>query len=66
MLAPLHSSSSPINELKQKTLNRNFANTKIFHGILPAVLQTKEAIMNRATVPSPQAKVNVKMNLRLS
>ena len=55
-----------IGSRKQASLNINFANAKVFHGILPNLLQTKEAIMNRAEFPIPEAQKWLEENLAIS
>ena len=43
----------------------NFANTKVLHGVLPYVVRTKEAVMNKAVVPIPSGKELLASNLAL-
>jgi signal transduction histidine kinase/CheY-like chemotaxis protein len=38
----------------QRPLNTNLAHTKVFRGVLPALLQSNQAVMGRATVPIPE------------
>jgi uncharacterized membrane protein len=46
-------------------LNVNMANTKLFHGIVPALLQTKEAVMGPAILPIANRE-GFKSNLAVS
>ncbi|KAL7565587.1 hypothetical protein ACA910_014299 [Epithemia clementina (nom. ined.)] len=58
---------SPISAMKQSILNFNFANSEAFHGVLPKLLQTKEAIMHWATGPLTEpARQNLAANLAIS
>jgi hypothetical protein len=56
---------SPINGQKQKMLNLDFANSKLFHGVLPALLETNEAILAKAEIPLPQFRDRIEKNLAL-
>ena len=58
---------SPINAVKQDILNWNFASTHVFAGVLPKLLQTRQAIMNRVThAVTPKGLQNLKSNLAIS
>ncbi|KAL7565588.1 hypothetical protein ACA910_014300 [Epithemia clementina (nom. ined.)] len=58
---------SPINAGKQDILNWNFAGTYAFYGLLPILLETKQAVMNRATVTTPDvARQTLAANLVIS
>jgi signal transduction histidine kinase/CheY-like chemotaxis protein len=47
---------SPLSTAKQPLLNLNFAHTKVLEGVLPALLQTNQAVMARAIIPTPSWK----------
>ncbi|KAL7559966.1 hypothetical protein ACA910_022456 [Epithemia clementina (nom. ined.)] len=58
---------SPINAGKQNVLNWNFASTHAFDGLLPKLLETKQAIMNQATSAMTEAaRQNLAANLAIS
>jgi signal transduction histidine kinase len=57
---------SPISGAKQRNLNMNFANARVFQGVLPALQQRHEVIMNRAAIPLPVWRDELKKNLAIS
>lgn len=57
---------SPINDAKQKILNLNFANTAVFRGVLPAMLEASKSIISRVVIPLPAARERMAKNLALS
>lgn len=57
---------SPVNKARQTSLNINFANTLPFQGVLEHLLESKQAIMNRAVVPTPFGRERLRQNLALS
>jgi signal transduction histidine kinase/CheY-like chemotaxis protein len=59
----VNNSCSPITEGKQPVLNVNFVNTNVFRGVLPALLQTNQAVMTRAVVPIPIVRKSIKSGL---
>jgi signal transduction histidine kinase/CheY-like chemotaxis protein len=59
----VNNSCSPISAAKQQLLNLNIANTKLFHGVLPALLQTNQAVMTQAAVPIPIMRESIKSDL---
>lgn len=57
---------SPINGARQKLLNQNFAETRALHGVLPALLAEKGAVVNKAVFPLPSGAENLRANFALS
>lgn len=44
----------------------NFANTQVFEGVLDAVLETKQAILNKAVIVVPNGRDRLRANLAIS
>jgi hypothetical protein len=59
----VNNSCSPLPAGKQPVLNVNFVNTNIFRGVLPAMLQTNQAVMTPTIVPIPRVRESIKSGL---
>jgi signal transduction histidine kinase/CheY-like chemotaxis protein len=58
--------SSPVSGARQRQLNLNFANTLAFQGVLGALIEKKEAIINRAIIPIASGQENQRLNFEIS
>jgi signal transduction histidine kinase/CheY-like chemotaxis protein len=59
-------SCSPTIFARQRVLNMNWADTKSMEGVLPALLQSNQAVMGRATVMTQSAREHFRSSLAAS
>eukprot|EP00977_Amphora_coffeiformis_P002112 scaffold407_cov168-Amphora_coffeaeformis.AAC.8 len=57
---------SPVSGARQRLLNLNFAKSLVFEGTLQALLEKKEAVINRAALPLPAFVEQMRSNIAVS